>query len=70
MPIIKHLFKQKLFQMVLKKIWHKLESVSEKHLAAIAFVFKLTPHQVLVNDIAKASINCMGSDRSISLAYS
>lgn len=53
LPIIMHFFKQKLFQLVLKKLWHKLETISEKHLAALVFVLKLTPHQVLLNNIEK-----------------
>lgn len=53
LPVIKHLFKQKLFQIVLKKVWAKIETVSEHHLSALVFVFKLTPHQVLCNNITK-----------------
>lgn len=57
LPIIKHLFKQKLFQMVLKKVWQKIETLSENHLSALVFVFKVAPHQVLSNNIEKVSIN-------------
>lgn len=53
LPVIKHLFKQKLFQLCMKSFWHKLESFSEKHLNAFVFVLKMTPHQVLVNNIQK-----------------
>lgn len=53
LPIIKHLFKQKLFQIVLKKVWHRIETVSEKHLAAVVYVLKLAPHQVLCNNMDK-----------------
>lgn len=53
LPVIKHLFKQKLFQLCLKGFWHKLESYSENHLSAFVFVMKLTPHQVLKNEIQK-----------------
>lgn len=55
LPVIKHFFKQKLFQLCLKGLWHKLESYSEKHLSAFVFVLKLTPHQVLKNEIQKVS---------------
>lgn len=53
LPVIKHLFKQKLFQLCMKSLWHKLESFSEKHLNAFVFVLKMTPHQVLVNNVQK-----------------
>lgn len=55
LPVIKHLFKQKLFQLCMKGLWHKLETFSEKHLSAFVFVLKLTPHQVLKNDIQKVT---------------
>lgn len=53
LPVIKHLFQQKLFQLCMKSLWHKLESFSEKHLNAFVYVLKMTPHQVLVNNIQK-----------------
>lgn len=53
LPVIKHFFQQKLFQICLKGLWHKLESCSEKHLSAFVFVLKFTPRQVLKNDIEK-----------------
>lgn len=37
----------------MKTLWHKLESFSVKHLNAFVFVLKITPHQVLVDHIAK-----------------
>lgn len=55
LPVIKHLFKQKIFQLCLKGLWHKLESYSEKHLSAFVFVLKLTPHQVLKNEIQQVN---------------
>lgn len=55
LPVIKHFFKQKLFQMCLKGLWHKLESYSENHMSAFIFVLKLTPHQVLKNEIQKVT---------------
>lgn len=56
LPVIKHLFKQKLFQICLKGLWHKLESYSEKHLSAFVFVLRLTPHQVIKNDLPKVEV--------------
>lgn len=53
LPVVKHFFKQKLFQLFMKCLWHKLEKYSENHLSAFVFVLKMTPHQVLVNEIDK-----------------
>lgn len=53
LPVVKHLFKQKLFQICMKALWHKLEGFSENHLSAFVFVLKMTPHQVLVNNVDK-----------------
>lgn len=58
LPVVKHLFQQKLFQICLKGLWHKLEKYSEHHLSAFIFVLKLTPHQAIRNNIVKV-INCM-----------
>lgn len=57
LPTIKHFFQQKLFQICLKGLWHKLETYSEKHVSAFVFVLKLTPHQVLKNNIQKVGHN-------------
>lgn len=37
----------------MKSLWHKLEKFSENHLSAFVFVLKMTPHQVLLNEIDK-----------------
>lgn len=56
LPQVKQFFKQKLFQICLKGLWHKLESYSEKHLSAFVFILKLTPHQVLKNEVQKVEV--------------
>lgn len=49
LPAIKHLFQQKFFHYILKKIVH----FSENHLTAFAFVLKMVPHVVLKMNIDK-----------------
>lgn len=58
LSVIKHLFQQKLFQICLKGLWHKLEKYSEHHLSAFIFIMKMTPHQALQNEIAKVNSYC------------
>lgn len=53
LPVIKHFFQQKLFQLCLKSLWSFLESFSVNHLNAFVFVLRMTPHQVLANNIQK-----------------
>lgn len=55
LPVIKHFFQQKLFQICLKGLWHKLEKYSENHLSAFIFVLKMTPHQAVKNNIVQVS---------------
>lgn len=67
LPVIKHLFQQKLFQLCMKSLWHKLETFSEKHLNAFVYVLKMTPHQVLVNNIQKIGpilLQCLALQRA------
>uniref|UniRef100_A0A1A9VAD7 MMS19 nucleotide excision repair protein n=1 Tax=Glossina austeni TaxID=7395 RepID=A0A1A9VAD7_GLOAU len=47
LPIIKFLYKQKYFQMMLKKLHHKLETYCEHHLQAFLYILRATPHAVL-----------------------
>lgn len=55
LPVVKFLFKQKLFHIVLKKIWNKLEAFSEHHLKAFGYIVLATPHSVLKMNIEKVS---------------
>lgn len=55
LPIIKFLYKQKLFQQVLSAIISKIETLSEAHLSALVFVFKIAPHKVLQMNIEVVS---------------
>lgn len=56
LPIVKHLFKQKLFQIVLKKLWSKLVGFTEHHLTAFVHVLRITPHVVLKMNLDKVNI--------------
>ena len=70
LPVIQHFFKQKLFQMVLKKLWEKFENYSEHHLGALIYVLKMAPHQVLKNNIEKVGpilLKCLGLKTNSSL---
>lgn len=53
LPQIKHLFKQKIFVYLLKKLESKIEKLSESHMSALIFVMKITPHVVLKMNIEK-----------------
>lgn len=55
LPICKFLYKQKLFQQVLSSIISKIEALSEAHLSALVFVFKIAPHKVLQMNIEVVS---------------
>lgn len=69
LPVVRYLFKQKLFQIVLKKLWNNLSNFTIHHLTAFTYVLKMTPHQVLKQNIdkvillfylkRKVSISCM-----------
>lgn len=56
LPILKHLFKQKLFQIVLKKLWSKLADFTEHHLTAFVHVLRITPHIVLKMNLEKVNV--------------
>uniref|UniRef100_A0A1B0FQL2 MMS19 nucleotide excision repair protein n=1 Tax=Glossina morsitans morsitans TaxID=37546 RepID=A0A1B0FQL2_GLOMM len=47
LPIIKFLYKQKYFQMMLTKLRHKLETYCGHHLQAFLYILRATPHAVL-----------------------
>lgn len=53
LPIIKHLFQQKLFVLVTKKLERKIEQYSLSHLSALTYVLRATPHKVLQMEITK-----------------
>lgn len=47
LPMVKLLFKQKIFHVVLHKLWDKLVKFEESHINAFAFVLGMAPHPVL-----------------------
>lgn len=53
LPLIKNLFKQKLFVFVMKKLEQKVEHYGETHLKALVHVYKIAPHLVLKMNIDK-----------------
>lgn len=53
LPLLKHLFKQKVFVLAMKFLESKIEKFGEHHLTAMAHVLQITPHQVLKNNIEK-----------------
>lgn len=53
LPLLKHLFKQKIFVLALKFFEDKLEKFSEHHLTAMAHILQITPHTVLKMNIDK-----------------
>ncbi|KAL9698740.1 hypothetical protein quinque_002181 [Culex quinquefasciatus] len=53
LPLIKNLFKQKLFVFVMKKLEQKVEQYGETHLKALVFVYKIAPHLVLKMNMEK-----------------
>ncbi|XP_035782813.1 MMS19 nucleotide excision repair protein homolog [Anopheles albimanus] len=65
LPLIRGLFKQKLFVWVMKKLETQLERYAETHLKALAFVFKATPHTVLRMNLTKVGpilLRCLVQD--------
>ena len=53
LPVLKHLFKQKIFVLAMKFLESKIEKFSEHHLTAMAHVLQITPHQVLKMNLEK-----------------
>uniref|UniRef100_A0A8W7PBF7 MMS19 nucleotide excision repair protein n=1 Tax=Anopheles coluzzii TaxID=1518534 RepID=A0A8W7PBF7_ANOCL len=53
LPLLRNLFKQKLFVWVMKKLEQKVEQYAETHLKALAFVLAATPHTVLKMNLSK-----------------
>ena len=53
MPLLKHLFKQKIFVLAMKFLEDKIEQLGEHHLTAIAHVLKITPLSVLKMNMDK-----------------
>uniref|UniRef100_A0A182SC23 MMS19 nucleotide excision repair protein n=1 Tax=Anopheles maculatus TaxID=74869 RepID=A0A182SC23_9DIPT len=65
LPLLRNLFKQKLFVWVMKKLEQKLEHYAETHLTALAFVLAATPHTVLKMNLAKVGpvlLKCLAQD--------
>ncbi|KAG5672682.1 hypothetical protein PVAND_002792 [Polypedilum vanderplanki] len=53
LPLLKHLFKQKIFVLAMKFFEGKLEKFSDHHLTALAHILQITPHVVLKMNIDK-----------------
>lgn len=53
LPLLKHLFKQKIFLLALKYFEHKIEKFSEHHLTAMAHVLQIAPHLALRMNLDK-----------------
>lgn len=53
LPLLKHLFKQKIFVLAMKFLEDKIEKFSEHHLTAMAHILQITPHTVLKMNIDK-----------------
>ncbi|XP_050068485.1 MMS19 nucleotide excision repair protein [Anopheles maculipalpis] len=65
LPLLRNLFKQKLFVWVMKKLEQKLEHYVETHLKALAFVLAATPHTVLKMNLSKVGpvlLRCLAQD--------
>ncbi|KFB35156.1 AGAP003548-PA-like protein [Anopheles sinensis] len=65
LPLLKSLFKQKLFVWVMKKLEGKMEQYAVAHLKALVFVFKATPHAVLKMNLSKVGpvlLKCLAQD--------
>lgn len=57
LPLVKQFYKQKLFQLVLAKLFNKLNEYSSHHLVAFTYVLKMTPHAVIKMNLEKVSEN-------------
>lgn len=53
LPLLKHLFKQKIFVLAMKFLEHKIEQFGEHHLSAMVHILQITPHSVLKMNIDK-----------------
>lgn len=53
LPLLKHLFRQKIFVLALNFLEDKIEKFSEHHLTAMAHILQITPHTVLKMNIDK-----------------
>lgn len=53
LPLLKYFYKQKIFQLAMKFLEHKIEKFGEHHLTAMAHVLQITPHLVLRQNIDK-----------------
>uniref|UniRef100_A0A182LWC7 MMS19 nucleotide excision repair protein n=1 Tax=Anopheles culicifacies TaxID=139723 RepID=A0A182LWC7_9DIPT len=65
LPLLRNLFKQKLFVWVMKKLEDKVEKYAATHLKALAFVLSATPHAVLKMNMSKVGpvlLRCLAQD--------
>ncbi|XP_037819827.1 MMS19 nucleotide excision repair protein homolog [Lucilia sericata] len=70
LPVVKFLFKQKFFHLILNKLGHKLETYCEHHLTAFIYVIKTTPHAVLKMNLEKIGpiiFKCLDSSNAHTL---
>lgn len=50
LPLLRHLFRQKIFTLAMKYLDNKIEKFSEHHLAAMAHILRITPFVALRNE--------------------
>lgn len=65
LPLLKYFFRQKIFQLAMKFLGHKIEKFGEHHLTAMAHVLQITPHLVLKQNIEQVGpilFKCIQSD--------
>uniref|UniRef100_A0A182NSN4 MMS19 nucleotide excision repair protein n=1 Tax=Anopheles dirus TaxID=7168 RepID=A0A182NSN4_9DIPT len=65
LPLLRNLFKQKLFVWVMNKLEKRMEQYAGTHLKALAFVFTATPHTVLKMNLTKVGpllLKCLAQD--------
>ncbi|XP_053691619.1 MMS19 nucleotide excision repair protein [Sabethes cyaneus] len=73
LPLIKNLFKQKLFVFVMKKLENKAEGYLDTHLRALVQVYKIVPHIVLKMNIEKVGpilLKCLSQTNDTTLTNS
>lgn len=65
LPLLKHLFKQKIFMLAMKFFEHKIEKFSEHHLTAMAHILQITPHLALrmhIDKVGPILFKCIKTD--------
>ncbi|XP_052903045.1 MMS19 nucleotide excision repair protein [Anopheles moucheti] len=65
LPLLRNLFKQKLFVWIMNKLEKRMEQYAVSHLKALAFVLAATPHAVLKMNLSKVGpvlLKCLAQD--------